>query len=70
MVHSKVYKIFERVLPLYAGENAEVWFPNEKNSIRIRGANKQDYVFTYNDDRTWRFETLKSFMQSMKGAKK
>lgn len=70
MVHSKIYKIFERILPLYAGENAEIWFPNGKNSIRVRGINKQEYVFTYNDDATWKFETLKNFMQTMKGTKK
>ena len=70
MVHSKVYQIFERVLPLYAGEQVEIWFPNGKNSIRIRSVDKREFVFTYHDDKSWKFETLKNYISSMKGVKK
>lgn len=36
MSHSEVYKWFELYFPQYAGDKAETWFQNGKNSIRIR----------------------------------
>lgn len=39
MTHNEVYKWFELYFPLYAGENAATWFPNGKNSIRVRQTN-------------------------------
>ncbi len=42
MTHNEVYKRFELYFPQYAGaDKVDVWFPNGKNSIRIRQKNKQ-----------------------------
>ena len=41
MVHNDVYKWFALYFPDYAGNHVECWFPNGKNSIRIRQKNKQ-----------------------------
>ncbi len=69
MAHGDVYKWFELYFPQYAGENTEMWFPNGKNSIRVRQTNKQEFIFTYNGKDDWRFETVKSFIKGRKGEK-
>lgn len=69
MAHGDVYKWFELYFPQYAGENIEIWFPNDRNSIRVRQTNKQEFIFTYNGKDDWRFETIKSFIKGRKGEK-
>lgn len=69
MAHGDVYKWFELYFPHYAGGNAEMWFPNGKNSIRVRQTNGQEFIFTYNGKNDWRFETVKSFIKGRKGEK-
>ena len=66
MAHGDVSKWFELYFPNYAGENVEIWFPNGKNSIRVRQTNKQEFIFTYNGKDDWRFETAKSFIKEGK----
>lgn len=36
MGHSEVMKWFENYFPDYSGDRIDVWFPNGRNSIRIR----------------------------------
>ena len=36
MDHSEVMKWFENYFPDYSGDRIDVWFPNGRNSIRIR----------------------------------
>lgn len=62
MVHKEVYKQFELYFPLYAGKNVEVWFPNGKNSVRVRQKNGQEFIFSYSGKDDWKFETRKSFI--------
>ena len=69
MVHEEVFKWFELYFPDYAKERVECWFPNGKNSIRLRQTNKQEFIFTYNGKNNWRFETLKSFLDGKKEKK-
>lgn len=66
MAHGDVYKWFELYFPNYTGGNVEIWFPNGKNSIRVRQTNKQEFIFTYNGKDDWRFETAKSFIKEGK----
>ncbi len=70
MTHKSVYQWFELYFPLYAGDKVDVWFQNGKNSIRIRQKNHQEFIFTFNDKDDWRFETVKSFINELKGGKK
>lgn len=70
MAHQDVYKQFELYFPDYGREKIEVWFPNGRNSIRIRQTNKQEFIFTYNGKDDWRFETVKSFLNGKKGVKR
>lgn len=46
-----------------------MWFPNGRNSIRIRQKNGQEFIFTYHSQKDWKFETITSFLNGMKGGK-
>lgn len=70
MVHSDVYKWFGLYFPDYAGDKVDRWFPNGKNSIRIRQKDHQEFIFTFQDKNHWKFETLENFMTGLKGGKK
>lgn len=69
MVHTDVYKWFALYFPDYAGDRVDKWFPNGKNSIRVRQTNGQEFIFTYNSQKDWRLETVNSFLSSVKGGK-
>lgn len=70
MTHSDVYKWFELYFPNYAGDKAIVWFQNGKNSIRVRQKNLQEFIFTFNGEKNWKFETADSFISGLKGGQK
>lgn len=63
MSHKDVYAKFELYFPEYAGDKTEIWFPNGKNSIRVRQTNKQEFIFTFHGEVDWKFETIKSFFR-------
>lgn len=69
MTHKKVYDYYVSYFPQYAKHTVE-WFPNGKNSVRVRQTDGQDYVFTYQGKRNWRFETVDSFIKHLKGERK
>lgn len=69
MSHKEVYKWFELYFPQYSKYIKE-WFPNGKNSVRVRQINGQDFVFTFNAPNNWRFETVGSFINELKGVRK
>ena len=65
MAHRDVFELFKKLLPTYAEDITE-WFPNGKNSVRVRNASlHQDFVFTYEGPQEWRFETVYSFTKTM-----
>ena len=66
MIHSKVFKCFQECLPTFY-ENAETYFPNGKNSIRVRQKDGKEFIFSFNGEKTWRFETVDRFLADMKG---
>lgn len=70
MSHSEIMKWFEYYFPDYSRNRVDVWFPNGRNSIRIRQKNGQEFIFTYHSQKDWRFETVTSFLNGMKGGKK
>lgn len=70
MTHKEIYNWFALYFPQYA-EHVELWFPNGKNSVRVRQTNKQEFVFTYNGAHEIIFETIDSHIKRMqKGDKK
>lgn len=64
MVHKDVYKIFISHFPKESGK-VEMWFPNGKNSVRVRMTDKRELVFTYNGPNDWFLETVNSFIERM-----
>lgn len=47
MSHAEVYKAFRQYFPTYVGENIAAWFPNGRNSIRVREANGDEFIFSF-----------------------
>ncbi len=66
MIHTEVYKKFITMFP-EVSEHLETWFPNGKNSIRVRVKSGSDFVFTYNDWTDWCYETVESYIKKMRG---
>lgn len=66
MAHTQIIKIFKLKFPLYDGQLKE-WFPNGKNSVRVRLKNGQEFVFTHKAPNDWCFETIDSFIKRLRG---
>ena len=60
MTHKDLFTLFKYYFPQYV-DQIMAWFPNGKDSIRIRTGMGLDYIFTYYNNRCWRFETVNSF---------
>lgn len=69
MIHTKVYEQFEKQFPQYS-EYVDTWFPNGKNSVRVRIKDGSDFIFTYNNWTDWCFETVESYIKKMRKEKK
>lgn len=68
MTHPEVFKQFTKDFPHYMGM-ISAWFPNGKNSIRLRRTEGDDVIFTYNSDRDWCLETVDHFIEHLKRRK-
>ena len=68
MKHDLIFYYFKQHLPYQAKSMIE-WFTNGRNSIRVRLTSKEDFIFTYNGERNWCFETLDNYIVRMKGDK-
>lgn len=64
MTHKDLRKLFSTLFPIWETMITE-WWPNGKNSIRIR-VNKHDFIFTYNSPKEWSFETVDNFITRIK----
>lgn len=70
MTHIDVFKQFEKHFPQFA-DSVKTIFPCGKNTVRLRLEFMHEYVFSYNGENDWSFETVDSFMRTrMKGVKK
>lgn len=65
MSHNEVYQMFALYFPDYAKDRIKEWFPNGKNSIRIRQKNDQEYIFAYHGPSEWRFETVDCYIKGL-----
>ena len=67
MVHAHVFKRFLRVTGM-PHENIQEWFPNGKNSIRVRVRYCHDVlVFTTSEEtKDWRIETVGMFVDELR----
>lgn len=69
MFHSDIFKYFKDCLP-DRSEKATEYFPSGKNTIRVRQTNGQEFIFSYNGPKAWKFETIDQYIADMKGEKK
>lgn len=65
MSHNEIYQMFTLQFPDYAKDRVKEWFPNGRNSVRIRQKNEQEFVFTYLSKNDWRFETIDSYIKGL-----
>ena len=65
MLHNKLYEKYCQLFPQFAEHTIE-YFPNGKNSIRVRQENRKDFIFTYDGKKDWSFETVDSFISHMR----
>ena len=61
MTHKALFDIYKMLLGGFLG-SVETWFPNGKNSIRVRLTTRQEVIFTYTNDKKWRIETIDMFL--------
>lgn len=69
MNHKEVLERFGKEFPERRCGKIKTWFPNGKNSIRIRDFSNNEFIFTYNGPNNWKFETVDCFIKYMKGEK-
>lgn len=65
MLPIDVLKKFKEIFPI-KDDNIECWWPNGKNSIRVRLTNHIELVLTYSSSKKWRLETVDSFNEKEK----
>lgn len=68
MTHTNIFRRFRAMFPNLDYRDA-IWFPNGKDSIRLRGlynfdGTKCDFIFTYHNKSNWRLETVDSFLEN------
>jgi hypothetical protein len=68
MVHKDVYAKFARLFSDLASQ-AELYFPNGKNCIRVRVVGGKEFIFTYHSDKDYILETVDRFVKRLKGEK-
>lgn len=69
VTHKQVYECFEMYFPQFA-EDTIAWYPNGKNSIRIRRPDTRDLVFTHAKEDEWCLETVDHFVERLRGRTK
>lgn len=61
MSHPEILNKFYRMFP-DRGVDIVIWFPNGRNSIRMRNSWNEEFIFTFNGPKDWRLETVDSFL--------
>lgn len=64
MRHADIKLLFDRMFDTRFGD-VEAWFPNGKNSIRVRMKDRREFVFTYNSKNCWCLGTVDMFIDTM-----
>lgn len=64
MIHTIIIEIFKQNFPQYK-DNITEWYPNGKNSIRVKLKDKTEIVYTHNSDRNWSLESKKHFINKL-----
>lgn len=66
MTHDIVFDKFRKQFP-HRAKQLIAWFPNGKNCIRVRYEDGHDFIFTFNGEGDWNWETIDHFIKRLKG---
>ena len=64
MLHTEVFDKFKEISHI-KDESIECWFPNGRNSVRVRLRSRIELVLTYWSQLNWKLETLNSFVDDI-----
>ena len=64
MTRKDVFEAFKDIAHI-SDERIDTWFPNGRNSVRVRLKTKQELIFTYHTKNYWRLETKGAFLTDM-----
>lgn len=62
MTHKNIYSMFTSLFPDLA-RSAMLWFPNGRDTIRIRQKDGREFIFIYTSEKDWRLETADCFLK-------
>lgn len=65
MSHKYVFDKFYNMFPDKCLD-VVIWFPNGRNSVRVRNTRDEEFIFTFNGQKDWRFETVDSFLNQVR----
>lgn len=65
MGHDKIWNKFKECNGVLE-DIVTCWFPNGKNSIRVRLRESGDLIFTYTSKKKWKLETVDSYLDERK----
>ena len=65
MGHDKIWNKFKECNGVLE-DIVTCWFPNGKNSIRVRLRESGDLIFTYTSKKKWKLETVDSYLEDRK----
>lgn len=63
MNHNELFKKYKEIFQANDAD-IDVWFPNGKDSVRVRYKDKREFVFTYSKSDEWCIQTIKEFLKS------
>ena len=69
MKHDIVWREFRSTLPKLV-YNVVKWFPCGQDTIRVRYADDEEFIFSRQKDGIWSIETLDHFVSRLKGDQK
>ena len=69
MTHKQVYEKYKEMIP-FDETKTDLYFPCGLNTIRVRLNTGEEFVFSYNSNKSWVFETVDNFVKKMKGKRK
>lgn len=61
MSHPDIFNKFSHMFP-DKSVDIVIWFPNGRNSIRVRNSWNEEFIFTFNNSKDWMLETANSFL--------
>ena len=65
MGHDKIWNKFKECNGVLE-DIVTCWFPNGKNSIRVRLRESGDLIFTYTSKKKWKLETVDLYLEDRK----